>query len=357
MIQDIRLQQFRSYVDDSFEFGPAVNIIVGPNASGKTNLLESILVLARGGSYRATDAELVMFERSWARLDALVDGAPRTLKLMAASTASKQYEIDGRTFRRLSHNHSLPVVLFEPNHLTLLTGSPEGRRNYLDELLAQTLPGYGTTIRSYRRTLAQRNSLLKRGSQQIGRQQLFPWNVRLSELGATIVRARTQLVGGINEAIGDLYHELSHTNANVSVSYAAAATPEDYESRMLHQLERRSADDLLRGFTSFGPHREDMLVCFDGHPASETASRGETRTLVLGLKIIELEQLKQRRETSPILLLDDVFSELDGARRKYLTEHLKSYQTFITTTDADVVLQHFANHSNIILVSRQPDAA
>ena len=352
MIQDIRLQQFRSYTDDSFEFGPGVNIIVGPNASGKTNLLEAILVVARGGSYRVRDSELIMFEHPWARLDSLVDNAERTVKLIREPLPEKQYELDGRIFRRLGLKQALPVVLFEPNHLSLLTGSPEGRRAYLDELLTQTTPGYGSTVRAYRRTLAQRNRLLKKGAHHVTTEQLFPWNVRLSELGATIARARTDLAETINRTIDGLYRELSHTQAIATLVYGAMAAPEEYESHMLRQLELRTHDDLLRGFTSFGPHREDVLICFDGRPASETVSRGETRTLVLGLKIIELEQLKQQRGETPLLLLDDVFSELDGARRKHLTTHLQSYQTFITTTDADVVLQHFTDQSNILLVSR-----
>ena len=120
---------------------------------------------------------------------------------------------------------------------------------------------------------------------------------------------------------------------------------------MLKKLESSIETDKLRGFTSTGPHREDLVVLFDGHPAQDTASRGETRTLVLGLKIIEMKLITKARETTPLLLLDDVFSELDGARRRALTEHLKDYQTFITTTDADIVLQHFTEQCQIIPLS------
>lgn len=351
MIQDVRLQHFRSYGDDSFEFGPSVNIIVGPNASGKTNLLEAILVLARGSSYRAHDAELVKFDQPWARLDALVDNDQRTVKLVQQPSPEKVYEIGGRVFRRLTLQHSLPVVLFEPNHLALLTGSPERRRDYLDTLLEQTVPGYGSTIRAYRRALAQRNALLKKGL-HVTAEHLFPWNVRLSELAGTIVRARMQLIASMDAVIDDLYRDLSRTDTRVTIAYRALGTSDEYESIMLRQLELRAGDDLVRGFTSFGPHREDFEVFFDNHLAGETASRGETRTLVLGLKIIELQQLQAQRDAFPILLLDDVFSELDGARRRALTSHLQLYQTFITTTDADVVMQHFSDQSNIILASK-----
>lgn len=348
MIQSVRLQHFRSYEDDSFEFSPGVNIIVGPNASGKTNLLEALLVSARGSSYRVHDQELIRHGQPWARLDALADGMERIVKLVAEPTPGKTYDIDGRVFRKLTMDRTIPIVLFEPNHLMLLNGSPEKRRDYLDDLLAQITPGYATTVRAYRRTLAQRNRLLKNGRATDA--QFFPWDVRLSELGGRIVRARTELVQALDAKISNLYQELSTSTVRASVEYRTAADPEQYESYMLRQLEARRHDDLIRGFTSFGPHREDITVLFDGRPAEEVASRGETRTFVLSLKILELQLLGVRRDKTPLLLLDDVFSELDGARRKALTTHLQPYQTFITTTDADVVAHHFAETSNIILL-------
>lgn len=348
MIQSVRLQHFRSYEDDSYEFSPGVNIIVGPNASGKTNLLEALLVAARGSSYRVHDQELIRHGQPWARLDALADGIERIVKLVADPTPGKTYDIDGRVFRKLTLERTIPIVLFEPNHLMLLNGSPEKRRDYLDDLLAQTIAGYASTVRAYRRTLAQRNRLLKNG--RVSDAQFFPWDVRLSELGGRIVRARADLVRTLDGKIGDLYRELSAGKVQASVEYRTAADPEQYESYMLRQLEARRRDDLLRGFTSFGPHREDVTVLFDDRPAEEVASRGETRTFVLGLKILELQLLEARRDKTPLLLLDDVFSELDGARRKALTTHLQPYQTFITTTDADVVAHHFAETSNIILL-------
>lgn len=350
MIQSIRLQSFRSYPDDSFEFTKGVNIIVGPNASGKTNLLEALLVVARGSSYRAYDHELVMHERPWARLDALVDDRERIVKFVAQPVPGKTYDIDGRVLRKLNLERTIPVVLFEPGHLQLLSGSPERRREYLDELLSQTTIGYAATVRAYRRTLAQRNKLLKSG--RATADQLFPWDIRLSELGGRIVRARHQLVRAMNEQIGELYTRLSQSKTKVLVTYETIAEPEQYESHMVHQLAIRHEADAMRGFTSFGPHREDMLVLFDDRPAEEVASRGEARTFVLGLKILELQFLETRRNSPPILLLDDVFSELDGTRRTTLTQHLQTYQTFITTTDADVVAHHFAEMSNIVLIAK-----
>jgi DNA replication and repair protein RecF len=347
MIQDIRLQHFRSYADDSFEFSPAVNIIVGPNASGKTNLLESILVVARGGSYRVKDSDLVEFGAPWSRLDATMATGTRIIKLMLDPLPRKTYEIDGRVFSRLTQQHTVPVVLFEPNHLNLLSGSPELRRSFLDDLLEQITPGYGTLRRSYKRTLAQRNSLLKKGL-DTARSQIFAWDVRLSEQAGKMVQARQELVLQLDVRCQELYKELSHTQTQTSLTYYSPLPLANYESHLLKQLEGRLELDVLRGFTSLGPHREDMTVEFDGRPAADTASRGEARTLVLALKIIELEIVRAARDETPILLLDDVFSELDGTRRRALTSYLENYQTFITTTDADVVIKHFTEIARII---------
>ncbi|MDL2363285.1 MAG: DNA replication and repair protein RecF [Patescibacteria group bacterium] len=350
MITDLRLQNFRSYEDASFEFGPGVNIVVGPNASGKTNLLEALLVLARGGSYRVSDQDLISFDAPWARLDAHnSEGGLRTIKLVTEPKPTKTYEINERQYKRLSLQTSLPVVLFEPNDLQLLSGGPERRRNYLDDLLEQTTPGYGAIRRQYKRALAQRNALLKQHGASDS--QLFPWNVRLSQLAGQIVKARCLLLNRIAEELSELYIALSKTATKVTVSYSTPLSVATYETSLLKKLEASIELDRLRGFTASGPHREDMELLFEGHSTSASASRGETRTAVLALKIIELRVLEAARGVTPLLLLDDVFSELDGKRRHALTDYLAAYQTFITTTDADVVVQHFAENCTVIALS------
>src|SRR5579862_167182 len=141
MITSVRLQNFRSYKDDSFEFEPGVNIIVGPNASGKTNLLEGVMVLARGGSYRARDAELIQFNKSWARLDGNFEKQNRTAKIETiGGQTAKSFVIDDKPFKRLNLERTVPVVFFEPNHLQLITRGPEARRDYFDELLERSQP-------------------------------------------------------------------------------------------------------------------------------------------------------------------------------------------------------------------------
>ena len=347
MLAELRLKQFRSYTNDSFEFSPGVNIVVGPNASGKTNLLEAILITASGSSYRAKDADLIQIGAPWLRIDArLGNDKQRTVKIVR-DPPSRTFELDDKKFQRMTLKHTVPVVLFEPNHLLLISGSPDARRVYLDDILEQAVPGYGTLRRQYKRTLAQRNALLKREHSNMAT-QVFPWNIRLSQMAAQIVRARVTLVKQLHDTVPELYASLSHSNVKVSIQYDAKCDIEAYETQMLKQLETNLELDQLRGFTSCGPHREDIIIQFDNHLASEVASRGETRTLILALKIFELQHLTMLRDETPLLLLDDVFSELDGARRHALTDYLSNYQTFITTTDADLVLGRFVKNCNVI---------
>jgi len=352
MITDLRLQHFRSYSDASFELDSGVNIIVGPNASGKTNLLEAVLVIARGSSFRSGDMELKQFEAPWMRLDADTLQGRRVVKLQKASGEKwlKSFEVDDQPLSRLLPVRQLPVVLFEPNHLLLLHGSPDLRRSFLDDLLEQTNPRFGATRRHYRRVLYQRNALLKKQPRDV-HEQLFVWNVRLSELGGQIARERAALITRFNERMSDLYTGLSRQSSRIVLEYTSRFTPETYESSLLHKLEAGTELDLLRGFTAYGPHRDDLGVFIDNHAAGDAASRGETRTLVLALKLLELQLLEELRHVPPLLLLDDVFSELDGSRRQALTAFVADHQTLITTTDADVVARHFQG-STIISLGR-----
>ena len=352
MLNSIQLKNFRSYADDSFEFAPSVNIIVGPNASGKSNLLEAILVSLRGSSYRVSDPDLLMFDQPWARIDAgMQDGGKRTVKLVRnGDKTTKSYIFDEKPFMRLTHIHTLPVVLFEPNNLFLLIGQPDARRAYLDDLLEQIDLNYGSIRKHYRRVLSQRNALLKRQPHDI-EQQMFVWNVRLSELGGHIATGRHQLVERLNAVIGDIYTNIARATTVVTAHYDSRLPHDNYESTLLKKLESSLHTDILRGFTAVGPHRDDLVLQFNGVPAAETASRGETRTALLALKVFELSILEQSRGQKPVLLLDDVFSELDGKRRHALTDYLKDHQTFITTTDADVIIQDFAQSTNLIALS------
>jgi DNA replication and repair protein RecF len=347
-INSLRLQNFRSYTDDSFEFEHGVNIIVGPNASGKTNLLEAVLFLARGSSYRVRDSELVKFDKPWARLDSYFEKQNRVIKIEEKNAKfEKTYEIDNKAYKRLSLERSAPVVFFEPNHLQFVSRGPDQRRDYFDDLLERSQIGFKSLASNYRRVLAQRNALLKRDA-AFAEAQLFAWNVRLSELGTKIAEARAYLINEINNSISNTYSKIARRNSKIEIFYDVLFPLEHYASKLLTKLDASTKLDLERGFTAYGPHREDIIFYLNEQPMSQTASRGETRSLVLALKIFELELIEKARAQKPIFLLDDVFSELDGARRQALVAYLKNYQTIITTTDADAIVEHFTDASKII---------
>lgn len=353
MISELRLRNFRSYADESFEFGEGVNIIVGPNASGKTNLLEAILVLCRGGSYRAADKDLVSHNNEWSRLDGKSAEQARSIKLrLEFDVAKKEYVIGGTKYKRLPFLRSIPAVVFEPNHLQLLTESPEQRRVFIDDIIEQTVLSFGELRRRYKRTLAQRNSLLK---QDFLADQLFVWNVRLSELGGQIAEARMSFIDAHRAQLASLYNTLAGKTFKADIVYETKLLKESYGSSMLKALEARTAVDRERGFTTIGPHRDDIGLLLGNYSLASSASRGETRTLLLALKLLEVQSLESARDSKPVLLLDDVFGELDGARRRALTDHLQDHQTFITTTDADIVIQHFMGDCTVIPLSSHID--
>lgn len=349
MISNIRLQNFRSYLDQSFEFEDGVNIIVGPNASGKTNLLESILMLCVGKSFRTKDSDCVMFDKEWARIEAYNDEKEQALIIKKEQLSTKkQYIFGAKKYLKIPKASHYPVVIFEPNNLRLFHGSPENRREYFDDFIEQQQPGYSLHRRTYTRTLAQRNKAIK--DLNSTKDQLFVWDLRLSDLGEIIARARMELIEEINKKISEVYSSISGSKDTLFVQYKSNSSLAQYGSSMLSQLEKNREADHIRGFTSAGPHRDDFMFSINGTSVSTSASRGETRTLVLALKIFELLSLEDLSGKKPILLLDDVFSELDGSRRAALTGYLKKTQSFITTTDADVLSHRLVKNAHTILV-------
>ncbi len=345
----VTLRQFRSYDESSFEFDEGVNIIIGPNAIGKTNLLEAIHLICFGKGFRVqSDAELVQDEKEWARVDASFGNATRTVKLEKASGTvrlKKSFELGGRNVSRLQFDDVYPVVLFEPDDLRMASGGPERRRKYIDLLLQKTVPNYRTELLAYERVLKQRNTLLKKGV--ASEEQLFVWNIQLADRGAKIAQRRSELVEKLQDVIDSTYRRVSGSDERLELSYASVLPLENYAQKLASRLQAETKSDFVRGYTSFGPHRDDIILKLNGKPFKQTASRGENRTLLLSLKSIELT-LIEAAGRKPLLLLDDVFSELDGSRRTLLTQHLADHQTIITTTDADVVGKSFSQNARII---------
>jgi DNA replication and repair protein RecF len=253
--------------------------------------------------------------------------------------------------KTLPHQHTLPVVFFEPQHMNMLVGEPAGRRRFLDDILEQTSPGFAAHSKNYKRALVQRNALLKRIAGTHKKGDLFVWDLRLSELGGAVHQARKSLTDIMARKIELEYARISGKQEPVAIQYSSTVSPTNYTDSLLKKLLQDQDHDIARGYTGAGPHREDFVLLLRGHDARASASRGETRSLLLALKVLELYALEDSSGKRPLLLLDDVFSELDGKRRKALADTLSGYQTFITTTDADLVVEHFMASTNIIPLS------
>ncbi len=345
VLKAMELTNIRSYKSGLFEFSEGVNIIVGPNASGKTNLIEAILMVCQGKSFKSSDHDIIHRDEEWGRIDATFDEGERSVKLKK-EPPSKIFTIDDIDKKRLQGEALVPVVLFEPSHMLLLGGEPERRRSYIDGILSQVVPGFKTTINSYKRALSQRNRLLKQ--ENISPEHLFVWDVRISELAGEIVDIRLKYVDIINKVFTKNYRSVSGNKEVIKLVYETKLSVEQYSNSMLAKLKTGFRIDKLRGFTSYGPHRDDLSVILDGNEARQNASRGETRSIVLALKIAELDLITNKTGKSPLLLLDDVFGELDGKRRRMLAQTMRSHQTFITTTDADAIVKSFMQNYNVI---------
>lgn len=340
-VQSLHVKHLRSHSEYSIQFAPEVTIITGANGSGKTSLLEAVYLSLQGSSFRGSDADILQKDSPWWRIEVkLDDDQVRTIKFDPTKTTSrKQFVIDNKTTARIPQKLKHPVVLFDPDDLRLLHGSPARRRQFIDRFISQLNPLYGPALRKYERALKQRNNLLK--SSYIQDDQLFAWNVALAEHGAYIIEQRIAFIEQINNNLTELYQDIAGTHDDVSIHYSHTFVG-DIKQKLLNELHTHLERDRYLGNTSVGPHRHDVIFEINSSPALSTASRGEARTIVLALKFLEVTITEQLTEKTPIVLLDDVFSELDAQRQKLLTSHLKGHQIIITsaTSHAGAHLKH-----------------
>lgn len=327
-VSRLHLHQFRSHRDAIYEFSSSVTAIVGPNGSGKTNILEAVYALCHGKSFRDGDDELITHGDDWYRIEASVEGVNRELRYQP-SNKGKQLVVDGVNKGRFTYRQQLPVVLFEPDDLLMIHSSPSARRKYIDELLQKISLPYRQLLSRYERVLTQRNNILKqRLSPSELRDNLFVWDVSLADTGSKIIAMRLDVVEQINQRISQIYSEVAGEPQTVQLDYEVQ---EQTQSQLLAALHHALSDDTRRGFTTIGPHRHDVAIYLNDKLAKQTASRGEVRSILISLKRIELELLRDQCGDEPLLLLDDVFSELDEARQQHLVSQTFS-QTILTST-------------------------
>jgi DNA replication and repair protein RecF len=332
VITKLSIQNIRSHLDFTTDFSPQVTVITGRNGSGKTSLIEAIYIALQGSSFKGTDSDLLHTNSAWWRIDILLnDDTKRSITYNPEKPQSKkQFTIDNKITYRLPQKNKYPVVLFEPEDLRLLHGSPVRRRQFIDCFISQLNPQYSSILHKYERALKQRNNLLKKQNTQTD--ELFVWDIALSEYGAYIIEQRIMFIEQINSKLNDAYNTIAGIKDIVSVHYSHTFIG-DIKQKILNELNNSIGRDTMLGSTSVGPHRHDVVFKFNNSPALSSASRGEVRTIVLALKFLEVEIIEEITNMPPLILLDDVFSELDATRQKALSDTIRSHQIIITSTD------------------------
>lgn len=341
------MTSFRTYatLDASFPAGPQV--VVGANAAGKTNLLESLVVLGTARSHRAAaDGELISWGADFARLEVSVatETHVSSVEVVIARTpvggSRKRVLINGVGRRPGALTGALPLVLFAPEDMLLITGSPGARRAAIDLLVAQTVPSAAATQANYARALTQRNNLLRAirdGS--AAPDELRYWDGVVVEDGALMVEWRRDMLAALAAPLAAAHKEIAPAETPLELNYVSNAQPTADESTG-QALRRRLAEtadkEQWNGMTLVGPHRDDIAFVSGGRDLAGFASRGQQRTAILAFKLAQLEHLRSELGQSPLLLLDDVFSELDPQRRAHLVRRIGELpQAFVTTTTTD----------------------
>jgi DNA replication and repair protein RecF len=347
MLQSISVRDLRSYSSLDATFGPGPQLIVGPNAAGKTTLLEAIVLLAWGRSHRtSTDGELVRWGSELARIEGLAGAETVEVALVrpvGATGARKRIRVNGVARRAAGLVGLLRTVVFAPEEMLLVAGSPGLRRAALDQLATQRSAAYGRDLATYGRTLQQRNSLLRAiREEQAGRDELRFWDASFLDAGGAIVAERLRLLGDLANPLAEAHAEIAPDEAHatrLAISYAtnAPALPgESARDALARRLAETADKEVWNGSTLVGPHRDDLVFTLDGRDLSGFASRGQQRTVILAFKLAELDLLTEQDGRPPLLLLDDVFSELDPDRRSHLVRRIAALpQAFVTTTTLD----------------------
>lgn len=349
-VKSIRLQNFRNYADETVSFGEGLNVLFGENASGKTNLLESVYFLALGKSPRTLkEKELVRFGCPRAVLAADICKKFRThrLELVIEGKGAKKILADGIPLRKLSELLGvLNVVFFSPDELRFVKAGPEERRRFLDISLSQQSGVYFKALSKYNRILQQRNALLKTENRNPAlKSMLSLWDGSLAEAGAEVIAGRKKYVERLDSSAAEVHREISGGKEALSLSYETSADgdgAENIRDRLLESLSSSFDKDRELAYTSAGPHRDDIRITLDGHDARKFASQGQQRNVSLSAKLAELSMFETETGESPVLLLDDVLSELDKSRRNKLLELSYRSQTLLTCTDFDFKLPNLS---------------
>lgn len=363
-LTNLQLQNFRNYESVQLDFTDGVHVFIGENAQGKTNLMESIYALAMTKSHRTTnDKELIGWNKEFATIKGTVEKtATKTNLELQFSKKGKIAKVNYLEQKRLSsYLGNLNVILFAPENLTLVKGSPQNRRKFVDMELGQMSSLYLYDLVEYNRVLKQRNTYLKQLA--IKKKQpdeyLEVLSEMLSELASKIVFHRLDFMKQLEALAIPIHDQLSLGREKFSVSYQATIpledglTPSQMKEIYIDQFKKNQTREADQATTLIGPHRDDLIFYLNEIPVQTYGSQGQQRSTVLSLKLAEIELMKLSTGEYPLLLLDDVLSELDDDRQTHLIKAIENkVQTFITTTSLDGIKQQFINEPVVIPIEK-----
>ena len=342
-ISSLTLQNFRNYASERIEFSPYTNVIYGDNAQGKTNILEAVYIFSQGRSHRAkTDRELIKFGKDFAKLGLEFHDADRDYKasVQLVKNGKKSIKINHVQISKLSMlMNYLNVVMFSPEDLGLVKGAPSERRRFMDSAISRIYPRCLTSLIDYHKVLAQKNSHLKTLKAKGARSDvmLSVWNEQLAIEAAKIMEYRIEFIRIIDDFASKIQKEISGEDLKILYSPDIRIDSTD-KSAIFRYFERNQRREIDFASAQTGIQRDDLRVLVNGKETRTYCSQGQQRTAALSMKIAEADYMQNIKGEYPVLLLDDIMSELDINRRMYLAEKIRGKQVLITSTDTDVAL-------------------
>ena len=339
-IKNIELKNFRNYEDLSLDFDKKLNLIVGNNAQGKTNLIEGIYISSLGKSFRTSrDKDMIRFGCSAAsvKVEAHRDILDTKIEIKI-NKMGKFVRKDGSRVRKMSDLvNNIVIVVFSPEDLKIVKEEPEIRRKFIDRELSQLKPAYFESLGNYRRALAQRNISLK--EEYPDRSVISIFNEQMIKYGADIMKMRKYFIDEINVMSADIHSEVTNGAEHLRIEYSPnmkfSDEREEQEKIIREELDSSFENDLRLRTTTKGPHKDDISFYINDVNVRKFGSQGQQRTCALSLKLAELRLIKKESGENAVLILDDVMSELDNIRREYLVRTFEENQIFITSTDID----------------------
>ena len=326
VIKAVNLNNFRCHEKYSLRCKKETTLILGENGCGKTSVLEAIYIALRGKSFRAPDREILRRGSDYYRIELIWESGEIVTVLFDGG--KKTFLIKDKKTVRLPKKEKYPVSLFLPEDLHLVASSPTSKREYFDRFLTQLDERYNNSLSKYNKALKQRNELLKQ--EVVTEDMLFSWNLLLARYGVEIRKLRKWLASEINSELTETYRSIADNSDEVKLKYISY-TDEVDEGEYLRLLNLDFDRDRLTGHTNFGVHKDNYDFIFNRRAADGSASRGELRSIILALKFIEAQEFKKVLGKRPVVLLDDVFSELDSARQKCLVKNFKDNQVILTS--------------------------